>query len=85
MRPMLWKQNITTGEGGMLTTNNESLDEMVRVMRLHGLSRDAWKRFGESGFSQWELTLPGFKYNMADINAALGIHQLKQIGRFLGI
>ena len=78
-------KNITTGEGGMLTTNNESLDKMVRVMRLHGLSRDAWKRFGESGFSQWELTLPGFKYNMADINAALGIHQLKKIGRFLEI
>ena len=78
-------KNITTGEGGMLTTNDESLDEMVRVLRLHGLSRDAWKRFGENGFSQWELTLPGFKYNMADINAALGIHQLKKIDRFLEI
>jgi dTDP-4-amino-4,6-dideoxygalactose transaminase len=75
-------KNITTGEGGMLTTNDESLDEMVRVLRLHGLSRDAWKRFGKSGFSQWELELPGFKYNMADINAAIGIHQLKKIGRF---
>ncbi|MBT3514056.1 MAG: DegT/DnrJ/EryC1/StrS aminotransferase family protein [Nitrospina sp.] len=78
-------KNITTGEGGMLTTNDESLDEMVRVMRLHGLSRDAWKRFGKSGFSQWELRLPGFKYNMADINAALGIHQLKKINNFLKI
>jgi dTDP-4-amino-4,6-dideoxygalactose transaminase len=75
-------KNITTGEGGMLTTNDESLDEMVRVMRLHGLSRDAWKRFGKSGFSQWELKLPGYKYNMADINAALGIHQLKKINNF---
>jgi dTDP-4-amino-4,6-dideoxygalactose transaminase len=75
-------KNITTGEGGMLTTNDESLDEMVRVLRLHGLSRDAWKRFGKSGFSQWELKLPGFKYNMPDINAALGIHQLKKINNF---
>ncbi len=78
-------KNITTGEGGMLTTNDESFDEMVRVLRLHGLSRDAWKRFGKNGFSQWELRLPGFKYNMPDINAALGIHQLKKIKRFLEI
>tara|TARA_B100000929_G_scaffold192307_1_gene152373 strand:- start:12 stop:749 length:738 start_codon:yes stop_codon:yes gene_type:complete len=75
-------KNITTGEGGMFTTNDESLDEMVRVLRLHGLSRDAWKRFGKSGFSQWELKSPGFKYNMPDINAALGIHQLKKINNF---
>ena len=69
----------------MLTTNDESLNETVRVLRLHGLSRDAWKRFGKSGFSQWELQLPGYKYNMADINAALGIHQLKKVDRFLKI
>ena len=78
-------KNITTGEGGMLTTNDESLNETVRVLRLHGLSRDAWKRFGKSGFSQWELQLPGYKYNMADINAALGIHQLKKVDRFFKI
>ena len=76
-------KNITTGEGGMLTTNDESLDEKLRILRLQGLSRDAWKRYGKSGFSHWELQLPGFKYNMADINAALGIHQLKKIDRFL--
>jgi len=76
-------KNITTGEGGMLTTNDASLDKMVRVLRLQGLSRDAWKRYGKSGFSHWELQLPGFKYNMADINAALGIHQLKKVNRFL--
>jgi dTDP-4-amino-4,6-dideoxygalactose transaminase len=78
-------KNITTGEGGMFTTNDKSLSETVRVLRLHGLSRDAWKRFGKNGFSQWELQLPGFKYNMADINAALGIHQLKKIDHFLKI
>jgi len=76
-------KNITTGEGGMLTTNDKSLNETVRVLRLQGLSRDAWKRYGKSGFARWELQLPGFKYNMADINAALGIHQLKKVHRFL--
>ncbi|MCH8158198.1 MAG: DegT/DnrJ/EryC1/StrS aminotransferase family protein [Nitrospinae bacterium] len=76
-------KNITTGEGGMLTTNDDSLAETVRVLRLQGLNRDAWKRYGKSGFAHWELQLPGFKYNMADINAALGIHQLKKVGRFL--
>ena len=78
-------KNITTGEGGMLVTNDDDLAEIVRIMRLQGISRDAWKRFGKSGFSQWELQLPGYKYNMADINAALGIHQLKKVDRFLKI
>ena len=76
-------KNITTGEGGMLTSNDASLNETVRILRLQGLSRDAWKRYGKSGFAHWELQLPGFKYNMADINAALGIHQLKKVHRFL--
>ena len=76
-------KNITTGEGGMLTSNDGSLNETVRILRLQGLSRDAWKRYGKSGFAHWELQLPGFKYNMADINAALGIHQLKKVHRFL--
>ena len=53
------------------------------MLRLQGLSRDAWKRYGKRGFAHWELQLPGFKYNMADINAALGIHQLKKVYRFL--
>ena len=66
----------------MLTLNNESLAEKIRMLRLHGISRDAWKRFGKTGFSHWELYAPGFKYNMADINAALGIHQLKKVQRF---
>ncbi len=76
-------KNITTGEGGMLTTNNDKLAEKIRVMRLHGLSRDAWKRYDKRGFAKWELHVPGFKYNMSDINAALGIHQLKKAGQFL--
>ncbi len=71
-------KNITTGEGGMLTLDDESQAETLRALRLHGLSRDAWKRFGKSGFSHWELHFPGYKYNMPDINAAIGIHQLKK-------
>ena len=76
-------KNITTGEGGMLVLNDESLADKIRILRLHGISRDAWKRYGKSGFAHWELHSPGFKYNMADINAALGIHQLKKVNHFL--
>lgn len=78
-------KNITTGEGGMLVTNDDEQAEKFRRMRLHGLSRDAWKRFGQSGFAHWQLDSPGYKYNMSDINAALGIHQLKKADRFLEI
>jgi dTDP-4-amino-4,6-dideoxygalactose transaminase len=78
-------KNITTGEGGMLTTNDDAMAEKIRMMRLHGLSKDAWKRYGKEGFSHWELHVAGYKYNMADINAALGIHQLKKVNRFLEI
>ncbi len=75
-------KNITTGEGGMLTTNDDVLADKIRVMRLHGLSKDAWNRFGKSGYSHWELHTPGYKYNMPDISAAIGIHQLRKVNRF---
>lgn len=75
-------KNITTGEGGMLTTNDDALADKIRVMRLHGLSKDAWKRFGKSGYSHWELHTPGYKYNMPDISAAIGIHQLRKVNQF---
>ena len=78
-------KNITTGEGGMLTTNDDDMAEKIRMMRLHGLSKDAWKRYGKDGFSHWELHVPGYKYNMSDINASLGIHQLKKVDRFLDL
>ena len=88
-------KNITTGEGGMLTTNNDELAEKARMLSLHGISKDAWKRYlpqnspfkkgGEGGFQHWELFYPGFKYNMFDIQAAIGIHQLKKIEGFLKI
>jgi dTDP-4-amino-4,6-dideoxygalactose transaminase len=78
-------KNITTGEGGMLTVNDDELADKIRVMRLHGLNKDAWKRFGKSGFAHWQLHTPGYKYNMPDISAALGIHQLKKVNKFLEI
>jgi dTDP-4-amino-4,6-dideoxygalactose transaminase len=76
-------KNITTGEGGMLVTNDDVLADNIRVMRLQGISRDAWKRFGKSGFAHWEQTLAGHKCNMTDLNASLGLHQIKKIERFM--
>ena len=76
-------KNITTGEGGMLTTNDDSLAEKIRILRLHGLSKDAWKRDGKDGFQHYEIIVPGYKYNMYDMQASLGIHQLKKVGAFL--
>jgi dTDP-4-amino-4,6-dideoxygalactose transaminase len=76
-------KNITTGEGGMLVTNDDALADTIRIMRLQGISRDAWKRFGKSGFAHWEQTLAGHKCNMTDLNASLGLHQIKKIERFM--
>jgi len=78
-------KNMTTGEGGMLTVNDDELADKIRIMRLHGLNKDAWKRFGKSGFAHWQIHTPGYKYNMPDISAALGIHQLKKVSQFLEI
>jgi dTDP-4-amino-4,6-dideoxygalactose transaminase len=72
-------KNITTGEGGMVVTNDEALARRLRVMRLHGLSADAWKRFSDDGYRHYEAIAPGFKYNMTDMQAALGLHQLARI------
>ena len=75
-------KNITTGEGGMLAISDAALEEEARVLRLQGISKDAWKRYSKDGFAHYELQTPGYKYNMADLNAALGIHQLKKAERF---
>lgn len=69
-------KTITTGEGGMAVTNNEIIAERIRLMSLHGLSRDAWKRFTEGGDWDYRIITPGYKYNLTDIAAAIGIHQL---------
>ena len=76
-------KTITTGEGGMLVTNNEEIFKRVKTMRLHGINRDVWDRF-TSSISNWEydVVAPGFKYNMPDINAAIGIAQLEMAEYF---
>ena len=76
-------KNITTGEGGMVVTDDDDLAEKFQTMRLQGISRDAWKRYGKSGYTHWEQKMAGHKCNMSDINASIGIHQLKKIDRFL--
>ena len=76
-------KTITTGEGGMLVTRNASLAKRAQVMRLHGMSRDAFDRF-TSDVPSWyyEIVAPGFKYNLTDIAAAIGLHQLKKARAF---
>ena len=74
-------KNLTTGEGGMLTGNPEFL-ERARVVSLHGMSRDAWKRYAKGGSWFYEVIEPGYKYNMTDIQAALGLWQLRRLGDF---
>lgn len=74
-------KNMTTAEGGMLTATPELLDE-ARLWSLHGMSRDAWKRYGKGGSWFYEVVRPGFKCNMTDIQAALGLHQLRRLDDF---
>lgn len=74
-------KNLTTAEGGMLTGDSDVIEE-ARVWSLHGMSRDAWKRYSAKGSWYYEVVLPGFKCNMTDIQASLGIHQLRKLPRF---
>ena len=71
-------KTITTGEGGMLCTDNDEIAKRVKIMRLHGINRDVWNRFSTGAPWEYDVVAPGFKYNMPDINAALGIHQLRK-------
>ncbi len=76
-------KTITTGEGGMLVTRNPEIAKRARVMRLHGINRDAFDRFTSKAPSwYYEIVAPGFKYNMTDIAASMGIHQLKKADLF---
>ncbi len=72
-------KNVVTGEGGMVTTHNPDFAEKIKMYGLHGMSKDAWKRFSDEGYRHYEVIFPGFKYNMTDLQAALGIHQLARI------
>lgn len=72
-------KNITTVEGGMICTPHEEWAKRAKIYALHGLTADAWKRFSDDGFKQYEVTVPGFKYNMTDVEAAVGLTQLDHI------
>jgi perosamine synthetase len=71
-------KTLTTGEGGMVTTDDDAIADRMRIMRLHGISRDAWKRYTSEGAWYYEVIAPGFKYNMTDIQAAIGLVQLRK-------
>jgi perosamine synthetase len=75
-------KTITTGEGGMITTDNDEYAERMRIMSLHGISKDAWKRYTAEGSWRYDILFPGYKYNLTDIAAALGVEQLKKCCRF---
>jgi dTDP-4-amino-4,6-dideoxygalactose transaminase len=72
-------KNIVTGEGGMAITNNAKYAAMIKTMALHGMTKDAWGRFGDAGYKHYFVTAAGYKYNMIDIQAAIGIHQLRRV------
>jgi len=74
-------KNVTTGEGGMVVTDDERIANRIKIIGLHGMAKDAWKRFSDEGYRHYEVIHAGFKYNMMDIQAALGIHQLKRVER----
>ena len=75
-------KNIVTGEGGMVITDKEKYANQIKVLAFHGMSKDAWKRFGDSGYKHYQVLYAGYKYNMMDIQAALGIHQLPRIDKY---
>ena len=71
-------KTITTGEGGMICTENDALAERCRIMALHGISKDAWKRYTAEGSWYYEIIAPGYKYNMTDVASAMGLAQLRK-------
>ena len=74
-------KNLTTGEGGMVTTDDLAAATLMRAASLHGMSRDAWTRYAPNGNAHYDVVMPGFKYNMMDIQAAIGLHQLARLHR----
>jgi dTDP-4-amino-4,6-dideoxygalactose transaminase len=77
-------KNMTTAEGGMATTDDDSLAAAIKLWRFHGVRRDAWQAYAEAGKAPaaYDVALPGFKYNLSDLHAALGLHQLRKLKRF---
>ena len=76
-------KNLTTAEGGMICAKNKKLFEKVKLYSLHGMSKDAWKRYGKGGSWRYEVLCPGYKYNMPDILSAIGVSQLAKIDGFI--
>lgn len=76
-------KNLVTGEGGMVTTENDDHAEKIKTYALHGMSADAWQRFSSKGYRHYQVVFPGFKYNMTDMQASLGIHQLPRLEQWL--
>lgn len=72
-------KNVVTGEGGMVVTENEMYVNRIKRLALHGMTNDAWKRFSDDGYKHYRVVEPGYKYNMMDIQAAIGIHQLRRV------
>jgi len=72
-------KNVATGEGGMILGKDEARIARAKVLALHGMSKDAWHRFGDKGYKHYQVVEPGFKYNMMDLQAAIGIHQLARV------
>jgi len=72
-------KTLSTGEGGMICTNDLEIAERCAIMRLHGINRDAWKRYSEAGSWYYEVVAPGYKYNFTDLQASLGLPQLKKV------
>jgi dTDP-4-amino-4,6-dideoxygalactose transaminase len=78
-------KNLTTGEGGMVTTHSQDLADGMRLRCLHGISKGGWDRYSERGNWYYEVLVPGFKYNLTDMQAAIGIHQLRKLEQFIGV
>lgn len=74
-------KNVITGEGGMVLARREPDAARIKILALHGMSKDAWKRYSDDGFKHYQVVEAGFKYNMMDIQAAIGIHQLQRVER----
>jgi UDP-4-amino-4-deoxy-L-arabinose-oxoglutarate aminotransferase len=73
-------KNITTGEGGMVTCRDEVLAGKLRLLRFHGIERDAWRRYGKGGTPHYDILEPGYKYNLTDIQASIGVVQMRKVG-----
>ncbi len=72
-------KNIVTGEGGVVLTNDPNVAARIKMLALHGMSQDAWKRFSDDGYKHYEVVEIGFKYNMMDLQAAIGMHQIRRV------